>query len=108
MSKALAELRVNKCYNSKILTYLNNLSQKEIADGLEKTERSIWDLEESYFDATPAGNFMKGFEHYVDTKPLNEKKRDRIASDQRWFSYSSWTYSGYVSCCVNVNDLYIP
>jgi hypothetical protein len=64
---------------------------------LAAVEDRIFEMEETYFNETMAGNLMKGFEHYIDTKPnltveKNDKKK-RMEPEYRWFSYSSWSFS---------------
>ena len=71
----------------------NAAIRSEIDESLASVESRIFQLEESYFNDTPQGNLMKGFDSYLDTKPTQEKKRGRMDPEYRWFSYSSWTFS---------------
>jgi len=75
------------------------LRQKEAcATALSTVERKIFELEESYFNETPSGNLMKGYDLYSDSREkgvLDSRKKGlaRMDPELRWFTYSSYTSS---------------
>jgi chromatin modification-related protein EAF6 len=75
------------------------LKQNEAcAAALATVERKIFELEESYFNETPSGNLMKGFDLYSDSREkgvIDSRKKGvtRMDPELRWFTYSSYSSS---------------
>jgi|AntAceMinimDraft_5_1070358.scaffolds.fasta_scaffold49314_1 hypothetical protein len=68
------------------------------AAALSSVELKIFELEESYYNETPSGNLMKGYDLYTDTREkgvLDTKKKGvaRMDPELRWFTYSSYSSS---------------
>lgn len=68
------------------------------AAALSTVELKIFELEESYYNETPSGNLMKGYDVYTDTREkgvLDTKKKGvaRMDPELRWFTYSSYSSS---------------
>ena len=66
--------------------------QSEAAESLAAVERQIFELEESYYNDTPSGNLMRGFDGYLDSRSAPLVQKRRMDPENRWFSYSSWTF----------------
>lgn len=64
----------------------------EVEELLSVVEKQIFDLEEKYYNETPNGNIMRGFDGFLDSRgpPIGQKRR--MDPEHRWFSYSSWTF----------------
>jgi hypothetical protein len=72
--------------------------QEEVEESLAVVEKQIFDLEEKYYNDTPSGNLMRGFDGFLDSRSAPLAQKRRMDPENRWFSYSSWTF-WYVSSC---------
>jgi len=77
---------------SNILASLQQRKQ-QLQDELKSIEKQIWDLEASYIEETNHyGNVVKGWEGYLNSKPLrkqNHVRKMKITLKDRIFSNSS-------------------